>query len=40
MTGQCDDQARISAALVIWTGYGQTPRPQRDEQHLARQVGD
>ena len=25
MTGQCDDQARISAALVIWTGYGQTP---------------
>jgi hypothetical protein len=33
------DPARISDALVVWTGYGQMSWPQRDEERLARQVG-
>ena len=32
-TRTCDDQGRISAALVIWTGYGQTP-PRRTAPRL------
>jgi hypothetical protein len=33
------DSARLSTALIIWTGFGQTPWPQRDEERLARQIG-
>jgi hypothetical protein len=33
------DPAQLSTALIIWTGFGQTPRPQRDEERLARHIG-
>jgi hypothetical protein len=33
------DAAELSAALIVWTGWGQTPWPQRDEQRLTHQFG-
>jgi hypothetical protein len=33
------DPAQLSTALIIWTGFGQTPWPQRDEERLVRHIG-
>jgi hypothetical protein len=29
----------VSEAIVVWTGYGATPYPQRDERRVAKQFG-
>jgi hypothetical protein len=31
--------ASLSTALIVWTGWGQTAWPQRDEQRLASFLG-
>jgi hypothetical protein len=33
------DPAELSAALICWTGWEDTPWPQRDERRLTRQFG-
>jgi hypothetical protein len=33
------NSAQLSTALIIWTGFGHTPWPQRDEDRLARHIG-
>jgi hypothetical protein len=32
--------AEISAAMVIWTGWGSSNRPVRDEQRLVDELGE
>lgn len=35
-----NDSARVSEAIVIWTGFGQAPTPSRDEERLVQRFGD
>jgi hypothetical protein len=34
-----DKASALCRAVVAWTGYGKTPSPRRDEQHLAAELG-
>jgi hypothetical protein len=34
------DPATISEAIVVWTGWGETSRPARDEKRIAERLGD
>lgn len=34
------DSAALSEAIVVWTGWGETSRPARDERRFAIRLGD